>query len=62
VTQPPPAEPVIVKIVEPPARELEGLADVLIGAIGLTGVITLAAVVVGFLFGSLMFWYRSRSR
>ena len=56
----PPSEPIIVRIEEPPARELEGLADVLLGALGLTGVIALTAMVVGVALGSLMFWLRSR--
>jgi hypothetical protein len=50
----------IVKIMEPPG-ELEGLADILIGAIGLSGVLILAAVLLGALAGALVFWKRSRS-
>jgi len=52
--------PIIVKIVETP-HDPTGLAEVLIGSIGLTGVILLLALVVGLLFGSVLFWLRSRS-
>lgn len=51
-------EPIIVKIVEP--SELSGLADVLLGAIGLTGVLTLGAILAGVLVAGLMLWWRSR--
>ncbi len=40
-----PQDPIIVKIVEP--SELSGLADVLLGAIGLTGVLALLAITRG---------------
>ena len=53
------SSPIIVKIVEPP-HDPTGLAGVLIGAIGLTGVIVLAAVTFGLLFGALIFWMRSK--
>lgn len=53
-------EPIIVKIVELPS-DPTGLADVLIGALGLTGVIVLIAVVLGFVMGAVLFWFRSRS-
>ena len=51
--------PVIVKIVEP---KESGLADVLIGALGLTGVLTLGAVVAAVVFGAVLFWIRSRGK
>jgi hypothetical protein len=53
------SKPIIVKIVETP-HDPTGLADVLVGAIGLTGVITLGAVTLGLLVGALIFWFRSR--
>jgi hypothetical protein len=56
--EPPP--PIIVKIVETPS-DPTGLADVLIGSIGLTGAIVLLALLVGLLFGAVLFWVRSRS-
>ena len=54
-----PQDPIIVKIVEP--SELSGLADVLLGAIGLTGVLTLLAIAAGDVVAGLLFWWRSRS-
>ena len=56
-----PSSPIIVKIIEPAKSELSGLSDVLIGSLGLTGVITLAALLMGVLMAAVMFWVRSRS-
>jgi len=57
-----PSSPIIVKIVQPNAKsDLEGLSDVLLGSIGLTGLITLAALVLGAVLAGVMFWVRSRS-
>jgi hypothetical protein len=55
-----PASPIIVKIVETPS-DPTGLAAVLIGSLGLTGAIVLLALLVGLLFGAVLFWVRSRS-
>jgi hypothetical protein len=52
-------EPVIVKIVEP---EVSGLGDILLGALGLSGVLLLCAVVAAVAFGGLLYWVRSRER
>ena len=52
-------DPIIVKLVEP--SELSGLADVLLGAIGLTGALTLGAILAGLLVALLMLWWRSRA-
>jgi len=52
--------PIIVKIVEP-NRDPTGLAGVLVGALGLTGVIVLAALVFALIFGTVLFWWRSRT-
>ena len=55
------AKPIIVKIIQPEAKsELSGLADVLLGSLGLTGVIAVAAVLLGALMAGVMFWVRSR--
>ena len=54
-----PITPVIVKIIEPP-KDPTGLADVLVGALGLTGVLGLAAVSIGIAIGAVIFWMRSR--
>ena len=53
-----PSSPIIVKLVDPPKDPI-GLAGVLIGALGLTGVITLIAVLLGVLMAALMFWMRT---
>ena len=52
--------PIIVKLVEPP-KDPTGLAGVLIGALGLTGAITLVAVVSGVITAAIIFWVRKRS-
>jgi hypothetical protein len=54
------SKPIIVKLIEPAKSELTGLSDVLIGSLGLTGVITLAAILMGLLLAGVMFWVRSR--
>ena len=56
-TQPP--APIIVKIVETP-RDPTGLRDVLIGALGLTGVLALLAVTFGLLLAGVLFFVRRR--
>jgi hypothetical protein len=57
----PSSEPFIVRIIDPPS-DVAGLADVLIGAIGLTGVVLLASLVFGVVVAGGLFWLRSRSR
>jgi len=52
--------PIIVKLIETP-HDPTGIADVLIGSLGLTGFIVLLALVTGALFAGILFWYRSRS-
>jgi hypothetical protein len=54
-----PVSPLIVKIIEPP-KDPTGLADVLVGALGLTGVLGLAAISIGLVVGAIIFWVRSR--
>jgi hypothetical protein len=57
-----PSSPIIVKIIQPEAKsDLEGLSDVLLGSLGLTGLITLAALLLGVALAGVMFWIRSRS-
>lgn len=57
-----PSKPIIVKIIPPEQKsELSGLADVLLGSLGLTGVIVVAAVLMGAVMAAVMFWVRSRS-
>jgi hypothetical protein len=52
-------EPIMIDIVEPPESPVAGLADVLIGALGVTGVILVIAILVGAVLAGLMFWLRS---
>ena len=51
--------PIIVKIIEPPS-DLVGVGDVLLQALGLSGVITLIALALGLLVAGLLFWARRR--
>jgi hypothetical protein len=53
-------KPIIVKLLETP-HDPTGLADVLIGSLGLTGAIVLLALVSGALFAGVLFWVRSRN-
>jgi hypothetical protein len=53
------SQPIIVKLVEP---HQTNVADVLIGALGVTGVLVVIAAVAGLLAGGLLFWMRGRSR
>ena len=56
-----PQSPIIVKIIPPEQKsELTGLADVLLGSLGLTGVIIVAAVLLGAVMAGVLFWVRSR--
>ena len=52
--------PVIVKIIEPPG-DPTGIADVLLGALGLTGVLVIVGVLAALAFAGLLFWFRSRA-
>jgi hypothetical protein len=53
-------DPIIVRIIDPPP-DIAGLADVLLGALGITGVIVLGALVFGLVLAGLLFWVRSRA-
>ncbi|MGH9139604.1 MAG: hypothetical protein ACRD2I_00530 [Vicinamibacterales bacterium] len=56
-----PGKPIIVRIPpDEPKSELSGLADVLLGSLGLTGVIVIAAILLGAAMAGVMFWVRSR--
>jgi Na+/H+-dicarboxylate symporter len=54
--QVPPSTPIIVKVVE--KSEVSGLGDVLIKAVGLTGVIALGALAFGIVLASAIIGYR----
>ena len=47
------AQPIVVRVVEPP-MESTTIADVLVGALGLTGVLLLAALVLGGILGAVL--------
>ena len=57
------ASPIIVKIISPPKDEtgLAKLSDVLIGSLGLTGAMVLAALLLGAVMAVAMFWWRRRA-
>jgi hypothetical protein len=54
-----PSSPILVRVVGPATDELT-LADVIIGALGLTGAITVGALVLGVILGGLFILYRRR--
>jgi hypothetical protein len=47
------AQPIVVRVIEEPVKST-GVADILIGALGLTGVMLLAALLLGALLGGLL--------
>ena len=55
----PPSSPILVRVVGPATDELT-LGDVIIGALGLTGAITLGALILGVILGALFILYRRR--
>lgn len=48
-----PSDPIVVRVIEEPA-ETTGIADILIGALGLTGVMLLAALLLGLALGGVL--------
>jgi hypothetical protein len=50
-------QPIMISVVEQPVAETT-VADVLLGAMGLTGVLILAALVLGLVFGGLIVGYK----
>lgn len=54
-----PSNPVIVKIIPP---KEDSLSDVLVGALGVTGVMVLIALVAAVVFAGVLFWVRSRTK
>ena len=47
------SEPIVVRVIEEPV-ETTGVADILVGAFGLTGVMLLAALVLGAILGGVL--------
>jgi hypothetical protein len=56
--QPPPAPPIIVRIIETPKDPTEGLYNVLLGAMGVTGLIFVGAIVMGIVTAGILYWLR----
>jgi hypothetical protein len=54
-----PVSPVIVRIVGAPTEEL-GVLDVILNAVGLTGLIVFASLLLGVALGALFIWFRNR--
>jgi hypothetical protein len=54
-------DPILITIKESEKNELSGLADVLLSALGITGVLVLGSLLLGTLMAGLMFWIRWRS-
>ncbi|MFN7916969.1 MAG: hypothetical protein U0Q55_16620 [Vicinamibacterales bacterium] len=52
-----PTDGFVVKIIQPPS-DIEGLADVLIGSLGLVGLLVLSAVLLALLFAGSLYVYR----
>ena len=55
-----PDAPVVIDITPPPKGDPTGLSDVLIGALGLSGVLILCAVLLAAIFAGILFLWRSR--
>ena len=53
------SEPLIVRIIEP-AKDPTGLADVLVGVLGLSTVLGIGAITIGLAIGVVIYWVRSR--
>ena len=56
-----PSAPVIVRIIQPPRDPTGGLGEVLLASLGLSGLISVLAILCGVLLGGILFWFRSRS-
>jgi hypothetical protein len=55
-----PDAPVVIDITPPAKGDPTGLSDVLIGALGLSGVLILCAVLLAAVFAAVLFLWRSR--
>ena len=51
------AQPIIVRVLEEPVKST-GVGDIIVGALGLTGVMLLAALLLGALLGGLLIWIK----
>jgi hypothetical protein len=53
----PTSPPIVVRVVEQPTRPL-GVADIIVQAIGLTGVLLIGAALLGVVLGAVFIWFR----
>jgi hypothetical protein len=51
------AQPIIVRVLDEPVKST-GVGDIILGALGLTGVMLLAALLLGALLGGLLIWIK----
>ena len=56
-----PIIPTIVKVVPPPTEQV-GVLDVMVGALGLTGLIAVGSIVLGGALGAVIIYYKIRRR
>jgi hypothetical protein len=56
-----PVQPIIVRVVGQPAQEL-GLGQIIAQALGLTGIILIVSLLLGFVAGGVFIWLRLRAR
>ena len=54
-----PVQPVIVRVIDPPTQEL-GIGQIILQALGLTGIILVASLLLGIAAGALIIWLRVR--
>jgi hypothetical protein len=53
----PPTNPIVVRVVEEPVKSTT-VGDVILGALGLTGVLLLGALIFGAVLGALLIWIK----
>ncbi len=59
--QPSPTDPIVVEVIkQPPITPELTMGDVVLGAVGFTGAVMIAAAVAGLLAGALFIWFRRR--
>jgi len=50
-------QPIVVRVIEEPVKST-GVGDIILGALGITGVLLLAALLLGALLGGLLIWIK----
>ena len=51
------AQPIVVRVLDEPVKST-GVGDIIVGALGLTGVMLIAALLLGALLGGLLIWIK----